>query len=342
MAVTQRIIDLSVFDEILRRRLSCHRLGRHQLNSSTMKALAPLAAALVLAASTALAAAPAKNPLAETEWLAKNLTDPKVRVIEVSVDAGIYEQGHIPGAANVRWHTDLVDQPRRDIVTQEQFEKLVSKLGITPDTTVVLYGDNNNWFAAWGAWVFKLYGHADVRLLDGGRKKWELEKRPYDNVAPTFTATKYQAKPANAALRARLPEVVLAAEKKANVALLDIRSPDEYAGKVIAPPGSLETAIRAGHVPTAVNVPWGKAVNPDTGAYKPVEELRKIYAEAGIDGKRPIIAYCRIGERSAHTWFALTQILGYDAKQYDGSWTEYGNSVGVPIVNLAGTVWTGK
>jgi len=283
----------------------------------------------------------AAEPLVNTEWVAKNADAKNVRIIEVSVDPGLFEKGHIPGAQNVSWHSDLVDRVRRDIISREQFEALASRLGITPETTVVLYGDNNNWFAAWGAWIFKYYGHKDVRLLDGGRVKWEAEKRPYSTEVVSVTPTKYEVTEVNPHLRARIADVVAAAEGRANVALLDIRSPEEYSGKIIAPPGVQELAVRAGHVPGAVNAPWKVAVNED-GTFKSKEELKKIYGEKGIDGSREVIVYCRIGERSAHTWFALSQLLGYKVKQYDGSWTEYGNAVGVPIENPAGTVWTGK
>lgn len=287
-------------------------------------------------------AAPNPNALVTTEWAAANANNRNVRIIEVSVDPGLYEKGHIPGAANVSWHTDLVDFPRRDVVSKEKFEALASRLGITPKTTVVLYGDNNNWFAAWGAWIFKLYGHEDVRLVDGGRRKWEAEKRALSTTTPSFPKTSYAAKAANADLRARIGDVVAIAEKKSDAHLVDIRSPDEYSGKVFAPAGVQELSIRAGHVPGAVNVPWGTAVNQADGTFKSAEELKAIYAGKGVDGSKPVVVYCRIGERSAHTWFALSQILGYDVKQYDGSWTEYGNAVGVPVNNPSGTVWAGK
>lgn len=310
-----------------------------------MKKILPKLLILALAAtpwSGAFAAEESpRSPLVTTEWVSANADKPNVRVLEVSVDPGKFEQGHIPGALKVDWHTELVDNPRRDIVTAESFEKLASRLGITPDTTVVLYGDNHNWFAAWGAWIFRYYGHKDVRLVDGGREKWEAEKRPLSTVASVPTPSEYKISETNPALRVRLNDVVAVAEGKSDTALLDIRSPDEFSGKVIAPAGIQELAIRAGHVPGAVNVPWKTAVNAD-GTFKPEAELRKIYAEKGVDGSRPVIAYCRIGERSAHTWFVLSEILGYEAKQYDGSWTEYGNSVGVPIENPTGTVWTGK
>lgn len=288
-------------------------------------------------------AAPAKEPLVTHEWVQKNLENPKVRVIEVSVDTGVYERGHIPGALNFNWHNDLVDKVNRDIVSKANFEKLIQSAGVDKDTTVVLYGDNNNWFAAWGAWIFHTYGLGDqVRLLDGGRKIWELNKLPVDTKAASVKATEFKLPDGKPNLRARLADVIAAADKKADVQLLDIRSPDEYQGKIFAPEGVKELSVRAGHVPGTINIPWGKNVNQETGAFKSVEELKKLYSDAGIDGKKPVIAYCRIGERSSLSWFVLTQLLGYDAKNYDGSWTEYGNSVGAPIANLAGTVWTGK
>jgi len=286
-------------------------------------------------------AAQASDFLVSTDWLEKNIANPKVRVIEVSVNPGLYERGHIPGAVNVSWHNDLVDRVQRDIVSKPNFETLLRAAGVGEDTTVILYGDTNNWFAAWGAWIFDVYGVSNVKLLDGGRRKWEAENRPLSTQARTYPASSISVKSANPALRARLTDVVAVAEKKADVALVDIRSPDEYSGKVIAPQGVQELAVRAGHVPGAVNVPWGSAVAED-GTFKPVEELRKIYAAKGVDGSKPVITYCRIGERSSHTWFALKKLLGYDVRNYDGSWTEYGNAVGVPVVNLAGTVWTGK
>src|SRR5690606_26832939 len=213
--------------------------------------------------------------------------------------------------------------------------------GIGKDTTTIIYGDTNNWFAAWGAWVFDIYGIENVKLLDGGRAKWEAEKRPLDVRAPSHAQGDVTVKPANTALRARLVDVLAVAEKRADGKLVDIGSPDEYNGKILAPQGVQELSVRAGHIPGAVNVPWGQAVAAD-GTFKSKEELRKVYAAVGIDGSKPIITYCRIGERSSHTWFALKKILGFDVKNYDGSWTEYGNSVGVPVTNLAGTVWGGK
>ena len=279
--------------------------------------------------------------LVTTDWLEKNLNNSKLRLIEVSVDTGVYERGHIQGAVNFKWHTDLVDPVKRDIASKENFEKLLRQAGVNNDSTIVIYGDSNNWFAAWGAWVFDVYGVKNVKLLDGGRKKWEAEKRPLTPLATQVTAGTIKVSDANNALRARLIDVVAVANKKSDIALVDIRSPDEFSGKVIAPAGIQELAVRAGHIPGAVNVPWGQAVAED-GTFKSAEELKKVYGAVGIDGKKPIITYCRIGERSSHTWFALSKILGYNVKNYDGSWTEYGNSVGNPIINTAGTVWGGK
>lgn len=295
-----------------------------------------------LGGSAAFAATPIPaGPLVSTDWLAQNLDNGKVRLIEVSVNPGVYERAHIPGAVNFSWHNDLNDKVRRDIVGKAAFEALLSKAGVGPDTTVVLYGDSNNWFAAWGAWVFDIYGVKDVKLLDGGRKKWEAENRAQDNRVPSYAATHYKVAKVNLELRARLSDALAAAEGKSGAQLVDIRSADEYSGKIFAPPGVPELSIRAGHIPTAVNVPWGQAVQAD-GTFKPAEELKKLYASVGVDGSKPIITYCRIGERSSHTWFALKKILGYEVRNYDGSWTEYGNAVGVPIDNPTGTVWAAK
>ena len=302
------------------------------------------AALWTAAAGMALANTPQALPsgaLVSTEWLAANLQRPDVRVIEVSVNPGLYERAHIPGAVNFSWHNDLNDKVRRDIVSKEAFEQLLSKAAVSDNTTVVLYGDTNNWFAAWGAWVFDVYGVKNVKLLDGGRKKWEAESRALNNRAPDYAATTYRVGQVNTALRARLGDALAAAEGKSGTQLIDIRSADEYQGKVFAPAGVPELSVRAGHIPGAVNVPWGKAVNED-GTFKSKADLQKLYADVGVDGSKPIITYCRIGERSSHTWFALSKILGYQVKNYDGSWTEYGNSVGVPINNPAGTIWAAK
>ena len=307
----------------------------------TLKSRIALAFAFALGVALAAPAQAQNSPLVTGEWLEKNLNDPKVRVVEVSVEPGLFERGHIPNAQNIVWHTDLVDPVRRDIATPEKFQELARKLGLEKDTTLVLYGDNNNWFAAWGAWVFKSYGFENVKLLDGGRKKWEADKRPYDTRVAAVAPSKVTLSQPTAKLRARLADVNEVVGKKANATIVDIRSPDEFSGKIFAPAGSQELSVRAGHVPGAVNVPWVRAVNED-GTIKSADELKKLYAVAGIDGSKPIIVYCRIGERSSHTWFVLSQILGYDVRNYDGSWTEYGNSVGLPVVNLAGTVWGGK
>ncbi|RMH83373.1 sulfurtransferase [Pseudomonas sp. AOB-7] len=306
-----------------------------------IKSLLGVGLLAVAALLQALPTQAASEYLVSTDWLEQNLNDPKLRIVEVSVVPGVYERGHIPGAVNFAWHSDLVDPVRRDIASQEAFQALLRKAGVNDDSTTILYGDNNNWFAAWGAWVFDVYGVDNVKLLDGGRAKWEAEGRALDSRASTPSAGNVTVKAANKELRAFLPDVLAAAEKRSDVQLVDIRSPDEYSGKVFAPQGVQELAVRAGHVPGAVNVPWGQAVAAD-GTFKSAEELKKVYAAVGIDGSKPIITYCRIGERSSHSWFALKKILGYEVRNYDGSWTEYGNAVGVPVTNLAGTVWGGQ
>lgn len=297
---------------------------------------------LAVAALVALPAAAQESPLVTAEWVRDNLQNPKVRIIEVSVDPGIYERGHVPGAVNIRWHTDLVDTVKRDIVGRERFQAFLREAGVGADTTIVLYGDNNNWFAAWGAWIFESYGLGNrTKLLDGGRKVWEAKGFALDTQVPAYRPTDLTLTDANPKLRARLTDVLAVAEKKADAKLVDIRSPAEFEGKIIAPENVKELAVRAGHIPGAVNFPWGQAVNPD-GTFKSKDDLKKAFAAIGIDGSKPVIVYCRIGERSSHTWFALAKILGYDVRNYDGSWTEYGNSVGVPVINVAGTVWQGK
>ena len=277
----------------------------------------------------------------QSDWLEKNIDDPKVRIIEVSTEAGLYERGHIKNAFKINWYTDLVDTVKRDIVPIGKFNSLIAKAGIDKDTTVVFYGDKNNWFAAWGAWIFNQYGIEDVRLLDGGRVKWEKDARAFTTAVPTLKAGSFKATKVDRSLRANLVGDVLPVAKgiKKNVKLVDIRSADEYSGKIFAPAGFQELAVRAGHIPGAENIAWGLNVNSD-GTFKTVAELKKLYADKGIDGSKPIITYCRIGERSSLTWFVLSEILGYnDVKNYDGSWTEYGNSVGAPISNPAGTIW---
>jgi thiosulfate/3-mercaptopyruvate sulfurtransferase len=305
-----------------------------------------LAAAVVAGLVSTIGVVPAnaapKNQarsVAQPDWLEANLDNPKVRIIEVSTEAGLYERGHIKNAIKFVWHTDLVDTVNRDIINAKNFSKLVQKAGISDDTTVVLYGDKNNWFAAWGAWIFNIYGQKDVRVLDGGRVKWEKDGRPLTTVVPTLPAGNFVATKADKGLRATLINDVLpVAKKRVKADLIDIRGADEYNGKIFAAPGFQELSVRAGHIPGAINVPWGANVNAD-GTFKTVAELKKLYADKGVDGKQNIITYCRIGERSSLTWFVLSEILGYNVKNYDGSWTEYGNSVGVPIVNNAGTIW---
>jgi thiosulfate/3-mercaptopyruvate sulfurtransferase len=296
---------------------------------------ASLAGALLLSVTMSVAQ---EGPLVTADWLQENLNNENVRVFEVSVDAGLYERGHIPGALNLNWHTDLVDTVRRDLVSRENFEALLQKAGVDEDDTIVLYGDNNNWFAAWGAWVFDINGFSDVKLLDGGRKLWEAQGLPLDTATPEYAPSTIKVAETQRPLRARLVDVLAVVEGGVDAAIIDIRGPKEYSGEIFAPDGVQELSVRAGHVPGAVNVPWGTIVN-ENGTFKSADEIREIYAAVGVDGSKPIITYCRIGERSSHTWFALSRILGYDVKNYDGSWTEYGNAVGVPIENPAGTVW---
>lgn len=277
--------------------------------------------------------------IVEANWLEANLNNPKVRIIEVSTDPGVYEKGHIPNAVNFRWHTEFVNPVNRDIASREQFQATARAAGINKDTQVVLYGDKNNWFAAWGVWIFRTYGHQNVSILNGGRDKWVKDGRALSPIVPVVSAGNFTATVANPNLRAFLPDVVKIAKKEDRTTkLVDIRSADEYSGKIFAPAGFQELAIRAGHIPGAQNVPWSTAVAPD-GTFRPAADLKAIYDAKGINGKKKVTVYCRIGERAAHTWFVLSEILGYDVKLYDGSWTEYGNAVGVPIANPTGTVW---
>jgi thiosulfate/3-mercaptopyruvate sulfurtransferase len=296
---------------------------------------------LVLGAASISAQDTAPEVLVTADWLEENLDNPNVRIIEVSVNPGVYERGHIPGAVNFVWHTDFVDPVQRDIVSGERFQELLRAAGINDDTTVVLYGDTNNWFAAWGIWIFNIYGLTDARLLDGGRVKWEADGRALATDAATFEAGNVTIGEANADLRALKDEVLSVVLGETAGQLVDIRGAAEYNGEIFAPEGVQELAVRAGHIPGAVNVPWGQNVRED-GTFKPVEELRALYAGVGIDGSQPIITYCRIGERAALTWFVLHKLLGYEVALYDGSWTEWGNSVGVPVNNPAGTVWGGQ
>ena len=273
--------------------------------------------------------------LVSTQWVADHLNDPKVRLIEVDVDTSAYDQGHVAGAAGWNWQTQLQDNVRRDLIDKATLEKLLSDAGVAADTTVVLYGDNNNWFAAYAFWQLKYYGVKDVRLMNGGRKKWLEEKRPLTTDAPKMTATSYKATGPDETLRARKEDVFAVLEKKKSGALVDVRSVDEFTGKIIAPPGMSETAQRAGHIPGAANIPWSQAANED-GTFKSVEQLKALYEGKGVTNGEQTIAYCRIGERSSHTWFVLKYLLGYDnVKNYDGSWTEWGNLVGAPIEKTA-------
>jgi thiosulfate/3-mercaptopyruvate sulfurtransferase len=267
--------------------------------------------------------------LVTAEWAEKNLHTPGVVFVEVDEDTTAYDAGHLPGAVKLDWKTDLQDPVRRDFIDKSQFETLLSTKGIGNNDSVILYGGNNNWFAAYAYWYFKLYGHRDVKLLDGGRKKWELDNRTLVTEVPRRPTTSYTAAEQDRSIRAFRDEVVAAIGSKN---LVDVRSPDEYAGRLLAPAHlPQEQAQRAGHVPSAISVPWSKAANED-GTFKSDEELRALYAEAGLDGSKSTIAYCRIGERSSHTWFALHELLGHtDVKNYDGSWTEYGSLVGVPV-----------
>ncbi len=268
--------------------------------------------------------------LVETDWLAGKLSDPSLRVAEVDVDTAAYDIGHIKGTIGWAWNTQLCDTVRRDILPKEQLEALLSKSGITPETTIILYGDNNNWFAAWAFWQLKIYGHRDVRILNGGRKKWIAEGRDLTQEAPSFTATEYHAKEPDLSLRAYLPQVQEAVRNNA-ASLVDVRSPQEFTGEILAPPGLPETCQRGGHIPGARNVPWGKVCNED-GTFKSYDELKALYGAEGVNESRPTISYCRIGERSSHTWFALKYLLGLpNVVNYDGSWTEWGNLVGAPV-----------
>lgn len=267
--------------------------------------------------------------LVSIPWALENAAN--IRLVEVDVDTTQYATGHAPGAIAFNWQSQLQDQVARDIISKEDFEKLLGEAGITPDTHVVLYGDNNNWFAAYAFWLFKYYGHEKVSLLDGGRKKWLADGHPTTTDVPTYPPTTYTVTNINADLRADR-DFIRARLEQGTFGLVDVRSTPEYVGDIIAPPGMSETAQRPGHIPGAVNIPWGQAVAED-GTFKTREELEKLYGSKGIsDSKQDIVAYCRIGERSSHTWFALKYILGYNnVRNYDGSWTEWGNLIGAPI-----------
>ena len=270
-----------------------------------------------------------ENSLVTVQWVEDNLDTDGIVLIEVDEDTTSYDKGHIRGAIKLDWTKDLQDQVRRDFVSKEQFEALLSERGVSNDDTVVLYGGNNNWFAAYAYWYFKLYGHSDVKLMDGGRKKWELDSRELTDDVPAREKTSYTATEQDHSIRAFRDEVVAAIGTQN---LVDVRSPDEYAGRLMAPAHlPQEQAQRAGHVPTSLNVPWSKNANDD-GTFKSDEDLRKLYDEVGIDDSKDTIALCRIGERSSLTWFVLNELLGFkNVKNYDGSWTEYGSLVGVPV-----------
>ncbi|MFF0493013.1 sulfurtransferase [Nocardia sp. NPDC003482] len=267
--------------------------------------------------------------LVSADWVEENLNTPGVVIVEVDEDTSAYDTGHIEGAVKLDWKQDLQDSVRRDFVNREQFSDLLSARGISNDDTVVLYGGNNNWFAAYAYWYFKLYGHQNVKLLDGGRKKWELDGRPLSQDAVNRPATTYKAGDQDLSIRAFRDEVIDAINSKN---LVDVRSPDEFSGKILAPAHlPQEQSQRPGHIPGAINVPWSKAANED-GTFRSDEELKQIYGDAGLDDGKETIAYCRIGERSSHTWFVLHELLGHQSvKNYDGSWTEYGSLVGAPI-----------
>lgn len=276
-----------------------------------------------------------KHPevLVSTEWAAQHLNSPNIRLVEVDVDTSAYDQGHIPGAVGWNWQTQLQDNIRRDLIDKSTLEKLLGESGISNDTTVVLYGDNNNWFAAYAFWQLKYNGHKDVRLINGGRKKWLEEKRPLSKEKPNVKPASYRVSGTDHSIRALRDEVFSVVQGKKRAHLVDVRSVDEFTGKILAPPGLSETAQRAGHIPGAANVPWSQAANED-GTFKSFAELQKLYGSKGVTGNDEIIAYCRIGERSSHTWFVLKYLLGYDnVLNYDGSWTEWGNLIGAPVVN---------
>jgi thiosulfate/3-mercaptopyruvate sulfurtransferase len=269
--------------------------------------------------------------LVDADWVEAHLNDPKVRLIEVDVDTNAYDQGHIPGAVGFNWKKELQDQVVRAPLSKEHLEELLGREGVSNDTTIVLYGDNNNWFAAWALWILKYYGHEDVRLLDGGRVKWLADKREITTEVPSYSQTTYHAGEPKTDIRA-LRDQVLSQIGQSNVALVDVRSPGEYSGELLAPANlPQEGAQRGGHIPGAANIPWGQAVRED-GTFKSADELRALYGGKGVTPDKEVIAYCRIGERSSHTWFALHYLLDYPhVRNYDGSWTEWGSLIGVPI-----------
>ncbi|MFN2581147.1 MAG: sulfurtransferase [Candidatus Dormibacteria bacterium] len=270
--------------------------------------------------------------LVSTDWLAEHLNEPQIRVLEVDYDpSSAYELGHIPNAVLIDWKRDINDPVRRDILSKEQFEQVLSRIGATPDTTLVLYGDFRNWFAAFAYWTFTIYGHRNIRLLNGGRRKWIDEGREITETVPAFTASQYRAPEPDTSLR-KFRNDVLDVVGQQTVTLVDVRSPAEFNGDISAPSEyANEGAQRAGHIPGAVNIPWAQAIQDDD-TFKSVDELRSLYESRGVDAGKPVITYCRIGERSSHTWFVLKYLLGFDdVSNYDGSWSEWGNGVGLPV-----------
>ena len=272
------------------------------------------------------------NPgiLVSTAWVEEHKKDANVRVVEVDVDTKAYDEGHVEGALGWNWQSQLCDTVRRDVIPKSQLEKLLGESGVSNNTTIVLYGDNNNWFACWALWQLKMFGHRDVRVMNGGRKKWVAEGRPLSKEVPKYTPAMYRASEADVSIRAFLAQAMKASETR-EASLVDVRSPDEFTGKILSPPGLPETCQRGGHIPGAVNIPWGKNCNED-GTFKSADELKALYDAAGVRSDRGVIAYCRIGERSSLTWFVLQYLLGYPkVVNYDGSWTEWGNLVNAPI-----------
>lgn len=271
------------------------------------------------------------DSMVSTEWVAEHGGDANVRLVEVDVDTSAYDQGHIAGAVGWNWQSQLQQPVQRDLATKEEIEQLLGSSGIGNDTTVILYGDNNNWFAAWAFWQLKYYGHGDVRLMNGGRVKWEAEGRPMTTESPSVSAVSYTASEGDQSIRAYRDQV-LSLVNAGSISLVDVRSPAEFSGELMAPANlPQEGSQRGGHIPGASNIPWGQAVAED-GTFKSADDLRALYGGQGIDGGRETIAYCRIGERSSHTWFVLTQLLGFEnVRNYDGSWTEWGSIVGAPI-----------
>ncbi len=268
--------------------------------------------------------------LVSTDWVSQHKNDPKVAIVEVDVDTTAYSEGHVPGAIGWNWQTQLCDTVRRDIISKDDLEKLLTASAISNDTTIILYGDNNNWFACWALWQLNMYGHDDVRVMNGGRKKWLAEGRELSKDAPATKPASYKVKSFNEKYRAFLNQVQ-DSMKSPKTAMVDVRSGDEFTGKILSPPGLPETCQRGGHIPGAKSIPWGKACNDD-GTFKTADELNALYSGMGVTADKNVIAYCRIGERSSHTWFVLKYLLGYpNVTNYDGSWTEWGNLVGAPV-----------